>query len=343
MSDVARSSGHDTGATLSPLGRLTRWLDHMPSPALACEIGPHGVAAARGARRRVSLEAHAFEALPAGAVTPSPVELNIIDTAAVGAALARVLARVNGHETGTALVIPDQVVRVFLLQFETFPRRAEEAVPLLRWRLKKSVPFDVEDTVVSYMLQDAGPAVPRPTGEGSSESPGGVHVLAAVARQRIVRQYEEMLEAAGRAAGVVLSSTLAALPLMDDSHASLLARLSGRTLTTVIARRGLMAVYRCTEMPATFDALAPQALLDEIYPAAAYYHDTWGEPVAQARLAGFGERYEEFRSAVEHELNCKAAPLSAAAVLEERLAGEARATVDRDFDALVGWMLYRED
>ena len=319
-----------TGA--SPLDRLRRWLDHMPSPSLACEIGPHGVAAARGARRRVSLEAHAFEALPAGAVVPSPVEPNIIDAAAVRAALERVLARVNGHETEAALVIPDQVVRVFLLQFDNFPRGAEEAIPLLRWRLKKSVPFDVEDTVVSYTIQHSGPA-----------AQSGVQVLAAVARQGIVRQYEELLEGAGRAAGMVLSSTLAALPLVDDSHPSLLARLSGRTLTTVIVRRGVLAVYRCTEMPATADALAPQALLDEIYPAAAYYHDTWGEPVGQARLAGFGGRFDEFRAAVERELGCKAAPLSAAAVLEERLAGDARAVVDRDFDALVGWMLYRED
>ena len=340
MSNALHSSGHDGG---SPLDRLARWFDHMPSPALACEIGPHGVAAARGARRRVSLEAHFFEALPAGAVVPSPVEPNIIDAAAVRDAVGRVLSRVNGHETGAALVIPDQVVRVFLLQFDTFPHHAEEASPLLRWRLKKSVPFDVEDTVVSYMVQDGGAPAPRAGGEGSGGAAGGVQVLAAVARQRIVRQYEELLESAGKFAGVVLSSTLAALPLVDDTHPSLLARLVGRTLTTIIVRRGVLAVYRCTEMPSAVDALAPQALLDEIYPAAAYYHDTWGEPVSQARLAGFGDRYDEFRDAVERELACKSSPLSASAVLEERLAGEARATVDRDFDALVGWMLYRED
>jgi len=111
----------------------------------------------------------------------------------------------------------------------------------------------------------------------------------------------------------------------------------------VTSRRGVLTVYRCTEMPAEADALAPQSLLDEIFPAAAYYHDTWGEPVVQARLAGFGGRYEEFREVVERELGCKAAPLSASAVLEERPAGEARLAIDRDFDALVGWMLYREE
>ena len=334
------SSRTDADGALSPLDRVVRWLDHLPSPALACEIGPHGVAAARGAKHRVALEAHAFEALPAGAVLPSPVEPNIISPDAVRQALQRVLTRVAGHDAGTVLVIPDQVVRVFLLPFDNFPHHAEEAIPLLRWRLKKSVPFDVDDTVVSYAVQDSAP---KPTESGAALAAGGVQVLTAVARQRIVRQYEELLESVGRSAGVVLSSTLAALPLVDDTHPSLLARLCGRTLTTVIVRRGVLAVYRCTEMPAGADALAPQSLLDEIYPASAYYHDTWGEPVAQARLAGFGDRYEEFREAVERELSCKAAPLSASAVLEERPVGEARATIDRDFDALVGWMLYREE
>jgi len=297
------------------------------------------VAAARGAHRRVALEAHAFEALREGVVTPSPVEPNISDPAALRGALQRVLARVNGHEAEAALVIPDQVVRIFLLQFDSFPRRADEAIPLLRWRLKKSVPFDVDDTVVSYMLQDIAP----PAAQQGGEAPGSVHVLAAVARQRIVRQYEELLEAAGRVPGVVTSSTLAALPLVDDATPSLLARLAGRTLTTAIVCRGALAVYRCTEMPAAADALAPQGLLEEIYPAAAYYHDNWGEPVGQARLAGFANRYDEFRVVVERELGCRAAPLSASAALEDRLAGDARAEVDREFDALVGWMLFRED
>src|SRR5712692_3296002 len=321
---------------------LLDWLDQMPHPSVAIEISAGGVAAVRGARRRMALEAHAFEPLAAGAVTPSPVEPNIMDAAAVRAAVRHVLERVNGHSAELAVVVPDQVVRVFLLQFDEFPRRSEEAIPLLRWRLKKSVPFDVEETVVSYMVQSAGPSGARSREGAAGAGAKVVDVLAAVARQRIVRQYEELLEAAGRSPGVVLSSTLAALPLVEDNRASLLARLAGRTLTTVIVRRGVLAVYRCSEMSVGADAIVPQSVLDEIYPAAAYYQDTWGEAVQQVRLAGFGGRYEEFRDAVEHELGCSASPLLASGALEERLTGDARALVDRQFDALVGWMAHRE-
>ena len=82
-----------------------------------------------------------------------------------------------------ALLLPDEVVRVFILSFDTFPRKADEAAPLLRLRLKKSVPFDVEDTTLSWMKQ-----VGRT---------GNVEVIAALARKEIVREYEQAFESRG--------------------------------------------------------------------------------------------------------------------------------------------------
>ena len=59
------------------------------------------------------------------------------------------------------------------------------------------------------------------------------------------------------------------------------------------------------------------------------------------RLAGLGDRLDEFRRAVETELGLSATALSASAALEERLTGDARTVVDRQLDALVGWMRNR--
>jgi type IV pilus assembly protein PilM len=328
---TSRASASPASRSGNPLGRLVRWLAEPAHPQLVCEISAQGVAAARlAARGRRALESHAFEPLPAGAIAPSPVELNLGDAGAVGGALDRVLARVNGHGSDFALIIPDEVVRVFLLQFEAFPKSAAEAEPLLRFRLRKSVPFETDDSIVSYSIQPAGPpAAPA----------GAVHVLAAIARRKIIRQYEEMLEARQKRVGVVLSSTLAALPLVDDSRATLLARLTGNTLSTVIVRSGALAVYRCTQLPGSAEMIAAKSLLDEIYPAVAYFQDTWGEAVAEARMAGFGTRGEEFREPLESELHCRISPVVASAALEGRLAGEERAQVDRAMEAAVGWML----
>lgn len=299
--------------------RLRDWLDAVPHPAVAVEISEAHVAAIRWPQ-------HAVEPLAAGTVAPSPVELNLTDARAVADAARRVLERVHGRVQDVALLIPDQVVRVFLLHFDTLPRRSEEAIPLLRWRLKKSVPFDVEDTVVSYLTQ------PGPQADAA-----GVDVLAAVARQRVVRQYEEAVEAAGVKAGVVLSSTLATLPYFEGEQPTLVARLTGRTLTTLIVRGPSLCVYRCAEMATGAEELTPQALLDEVYPAVAYYQDTWHGNVESVCLAGFGDRFEDYRRAVESELGVRTTRLTPSAVLGEPLSGVARATVDRHLDALVGW------
>ena len=126
-----------------------------------------------------------------------------------------------------------------------------EALPLLRWRLKKSVPFDVDETVVSWMRQ-----------EGRQ---GSLEIVASVARQTIIREYEALLESLGAHASVVLSSTLATLPLLEEDGATLLVRLSGRMLTTVIVRGAGLCVYRSSEMRSEAASLEPQAMLDEVF------------------------------------------------------------------------------
>jgi type IV pilus assembly protein PilM len=293
----------------------------MPRPALVCEIAETHVAFARDGQ-------FAADALPAGLVLPSAVEPNLPDPAALGARLEPLLQRLGSRGPEVALLLPDQVIRVFLLHFDSFPRRADEAIPLLRWRLKKSVPFDVEDTVVSYMPQPLMPS-----------HAAGVSVLAAVARQRVVRQYEEVVEGLGLRPGVAMSSSLATLPLVDPERPALLARLCGTTLVTLVARGEALCVYRCTES-APAASLATTALLEELYPAVAFFQDNWRENISEVRLSGLGSRFEEFRHAVEVEIGGRVQPLLSGAAAR-RLPVEARGLVEKQYDALVGWTVAR--
>jgi type IV pilus assembly protein PilM len=307
--------------------RITRWLEALPHPLLACEIAPGYVAAARWTQRGGSLDSFAVEPLPPGAIVPSAVESNLANVAAVRAAMGRVFARLRAKGHDVALLIPDPVIRVFVLHFDEFPRAASEAVPMLRWKLKKSVPFESEETLVSYMRQ-----APRDE---------GVDVVTGLARLRIVREYEMLAESAGMMAGVVMSSTLATLPLLDDRRPVLLARISGSNLTTAIIREGILCGYRCTDLPTDAFRLTPSALLDEIYPVAAYYQDTWSEGIQSVSLAGLAERTGQFRRPLEAELRCPVSALLSSAAIEGRISDDAQPLADRELDALVGWMLNR--
>ncbi len=227
--------------------RLARWLDAIPHPLIACEIAADYVAAARWTRTGTGLDGFAVEPLPPGAILPTAVESNVIDAAEVRGAVGRVFSRLRAKNEDVALLVPDAVIRVFVLHFDVFPRKAEEAIPMLRWRLKKSVPFEAEETLISYMRQ-----APRED---------GVDIVTGLARLRIVREYESLVESVGMSPGVVMSSTLAAVaPACRMAGPRLLARVAGTTLTTAIVREGMLCGYRCITLPAEASHVTPQAL-----------------------------------------------------------------------------------
>jgi type IV pilus assembly protein PilM len=227
--------------------KIARWLEALPHPALALEISTDRVAGARWTRTG-GLDSFAIETLPNGALVPSAVETNIVDQSAVKGAVAGVMSRLRAKDEEIALLVPDPVIRVFVQHFDQFPRSPQEAEPMLRWKLKKSVPFEADETVISYMRQ-----APRED---------GVDVVTALARLRIVREYEGLAEGIGLYPGVILSSSLAAITLLDDHRPTLLARVSGPALTTAIVREGVLCGYRCTELPAQNIELTPQMLLE---------------------------------------------------------------------------------
>jgi type IV pilus assembly protein PilM len=306
--------------------RVTRWLDATPHPPLAIEISPDQIAAARWTRTG-GLDGFSVEVLPPGAISPSAVETNIANPAAVKSAMTSVCSKLRTKDEEVALLLPDPVIRVFVQHFEEFPRSPDEAVPMLRWKLKKSVPFEVDETLISYMRQ-----APRE---------GGVDVVTALARLRIVREYEGLAEASGLHAGVVLSSSLAAITLLDDERPALLARVSGAALTTAIVRESVLCGYRSTELPAHGRDLTPQMLLEEIFPLAAYFQDTWGEGIQSVRVAGLGSRLPEFVPPLEEEFHCHVRSLSHSALSEGRVHEDARPLVDRESEGLLGWVMHR--
>ena len=306
--------------------KIALWLDAQPHPPIAIEIAPDRISGARFTRTG-ALDGFAVESLPVGAIVPSAVETNIVNASAVRNAMQGICDRLHAKDEDAALLLPDTVIRVFVQHFDQFPRSAKEAIPMLRWKLKKSVPFEVDETLISYMRQ-----APRE---------GGVDVVTSLGRLRIVREYEAVAEQCGLHPGVVLSASLAAVSLLADRKPALMARVSGSSLTTAIVREGVLCGYRCTELPAQVSLLTPQMLLEEIYPVAAYYQDTWQEGIQSVRVAGLGGRLPEFVSPLENEFHCEVHSLLHTAISEGRVSAEARPLAERELEGLVGWMMQK--
>lgn len=305
---------------------ILRWLDAMAHPPLAIEISRERIAAVRWTRKG-TIEDIAVEPVPSGAIVPSLVETNLADGAAVRTALASVCSRLHAKDEEVAVLLPDPVIRVFVQKFEEFPRATSEALALLRWKLRKSVPFDGGEMWMSYMKKPA--------------RGGGLNVAAALARLRIVREYEELVKSVDLHAGIIMSSSLAAVALLEESSPALLARISDGMLTITVVRDGELCVYRCTELPAQRAELTPQMLLDEIFPVAAYFQDVWKEGIHSLRLGGLGGRLPEFVTTLQNEFHCKVQSPFEAAMAEKRIPVEARPLVEQELEGLLGWMMNR--
>ncbi len=268
--------------------RVMRWLDAMPRPAVAIDISSDRISAVRWSRAG-DVEKFATETLAAGMIVPSAVEPNIVDSAGVRSAMARACSSIQATGEHAALLLPDPVIRIFVQHFDEFPRAPQEAIPLLRWRLKKSVPFEMTDAVLSYVRQES--------------REGGLDIVTTIAR---------------------------------------LARISDRSLTTAIIRDGALCGYRCTELPVSAADLTPQALLDEIYPFAAYFHDAWHERIESVCISGIGKRFPAFAAPIESELQCKVQQLLRTKPADTRISESGRRLAEAGLDGLVGWMLSRD-
>jgi type IV pilus assembly protein PilM len=321
------ATSQDQNIKVGVAQRMRQWLDAMPWPPVAIEISWDRISAVRWSRAG-DVEGITIEPLAAGMIVPSAVEINIVDSVGVRSAMAQACKRIKAKDEYAALLLPDSVIRIFVQHFDEFPRAPQEAIPLLRWKLKKSVPFEMTDAVLSY--------VPQPSREG------GFDIVTTIARLRVIREYEELVESVGLHAGVVSGSSLAALALLDSRSPTLVARVSDRSLTTATIRGGALCGYRCTELPVRGADLSPQALLDEIYPFAAYYHDAWHEKIESVYLSGIGRRFSEFAAPIQKEFHCKVQPLLRTNPDHSRISQAARPLAEAGLDGLLGWMLGRE-
>jgi len=259
-----------------------------PPPAMAFELSEAGVAMARlGARTELD-----SRPLKPGVLALSPLKDNVIMPDELSIAV-RELVPWNGtrKRRDVALILPDYSTRIAVLDFDSFPSDAKEQLSLVRFRIRKSLPFDVESAAISYYVQPA---------EGRKAD-----VVVVVAPLEVVSRYEAPFRAAGMNPGLVTTSSLAALNLVDDGGITAVAKVSGRVLTVLVLQNGRLKLVRCLEVHANDVA----EIAADLYPTFVYIEDNLGASAGQLLLCGFGERLEAARQQFRHELGVDVQPV----------------------------------
>lgn len=257
-----------------------------PAPEFVFELSEAGISHTRhGASGAIG-----FQPLPAGVLNISPLHDNVLEPETLAQIVRSIVPPVQGKKRRKAAVIlPDYCSRLTVLDFDTFPKDPAEQSTLVRFRVKKTVPFDVDSAAVSYHVQ------PR-----TGPSAAAVDVVVVVAALEIVARYEAPFRAAGLHPGLVTVSAVSALSLVppNPEGPQVLAKLGGRVLTVSVMDGEAVKLVRCVELPEVNQSEVFAILM----PTLAYMEDELGHKPAKVLLSGFGEADIDMKSGWEQEL-----------------------------------------
>src|SRR5438105_2702731 len=120
-----------------------------PPPGYAFELSEAGIAFAKiGAPMQIN-----FQPFEPGVLSVSPVHDNIQKPELLSEQIKALVPANGSRKRRAALILPDYSSRVAVIDFDAFPSTHEEQRALVRFRMKKSVPFDVDTAMVSYYAQ----------------------------------------------------------------------------------------------------------------------------------------------------------------------------------------------
>jgi type IV pilus assembly protein PilM len=201
------------------------------------------------------------------------MEANLRDSAAVRQAIESALGSVGGHSRDVIAILPDTSVRVVLLDFETLPSKRDEAEAVVRFRLKKSLPFDPADARISYHAQSTGK---------------GTRAVAAVVLKTVLEEYESAFRDAGYSPGLVMPSMLAALGAADAERPTLVVKVDARTISIAILDQEQLLLFRTLENVRGVTITGDQ-LAEEVYPSVVFFQDTYKLNIERVYVAGLPE------------------------------------------------------
>lgn len=251
-----------------------------PPPEYVFEVSEAGIAWARTA----DPSAVQWSPLPEGCLSVSPLEDNVKEPRMFEAAVRAIAPEQHGRKRPAALLLPDFSARVTVLDFDTFPSDPAEQLQLVRFRVKRVVPFDIENAVIACYPQ------PR-TGGGKKTD-----VVVAVINREVASHYEAPFRAAGFHCGIVTLSSLAALSLRneaghDQASPSVVAKMSGKVMSLSLLEGKALRMLRCIQLHESGE----QEATDVLATTFAYAEDELGTRPQVLRLCGLPREADDLR------------------------------------------------
>lgn len=154
--------------------------------SLGVEINPAGITCAllSGSAASPQLERVSYAPMASGAVRVSLREPNIVDPLAFCDAVRAAYNLLLHSGSRLSVSLPDSTGRVMMLDVEGRFKSRSEGLDIIRWKLKKSIPFEIADTHLDYQQLRV-------------RENGDMVLMVALVSRAVIGQYEELLVSAG--------------------------------------------------------------------------------------------------------------------------------------------------
>ncbi len=290
--------------------RLLRWLVDPEPPGLGIDLRSDEMSLVRLSDKRKPLQIDlSFVApLAPGLLHFQMFEPNVLDEEGFSKAVESALLRAGlGGRKRIALSIPDPLARIAVMELPDPPRSSAELVEFLKFRMKKSLPFDVERARVAF-----------------ERLPGEVPTfLVGVMHEVVVSQYEDVFTRLGFHVGLVLPASVSLLQLLRPLARRELA--PGADYFFVNAERDYFSVslVRDRDFPALTRTLGLRAqdgveriygeedLLQEIIPTAIYYREKLeGQSLARVYYRSLRPDLVHLREILEEQFEAPSEPFN---------------------------------
>ena len=241
--------------------RIRQWF-RPQLPLWACEFTSREIIVAGVDGKRSRVQGKSKVELSAGLFKGSLSEANIQKGSQMRAYLHAALKAASFKGSEICVVIPDEAARISFVSAETLPKTEEEQYSFLRWKLKKTVPFEVDNAQIAFQVVGSHP------NEANGGKTPGYDLIVVLSPRNVVEEYENLFEEFGIHAGHVIPSSLAALNLLKaPSDDVLFVKVVPDCVTTTVLRHKQIKFYR---------RVTDLGLYESVYPTVLYYQDKLG-------------------------------------------------------------------
>ncbi len=202
----------------------------------------------------IELREYQRQELPAETFNEGPLGGSLREASAFKDLLRRLLDRISAPVREASLVLPDNWLRVSFTEVGELPRKAAARDEVLRWKLRRLVPYRVEDLRLTAreVAPLAGQEEPR-------------RVMLGFAAEQLLAQIESAFAEHGVRLGQISNESLSLLPglraVLDPAEWAAVVRVAESAYAVVVTRRGEPAIHRYKRLDGGMPASARERIV----------------------------------------------------------------------------------